>query len=158
MLFIFFNKFKLWLSSPKPKPKGERKKDSVNMLNPYIQKCHSVGINLGLSTHTHRVSLIIHNLCCVVYVGIWKVKKVCHVAHWKEWELQILLIFYSYHIMSRIIPSLFLSFITYKNPPLPLSSTSYPILSYSSSLTYVLHLFSSTSLTKSKVTTKSVQL
>ena len=137
MLFIFFNKFKLWLSSPipipKPKPKGERKKDSVNMLNPYIQKCHSVGINLGLSTHTHthRVSLIIHNLCCVVYVGIWKVKKVCHVAHWKEWELQILLIFYSYHIMSRIIPSLFLSFITYKNPPLPLSSTSYPMLLHS---------------------------
>ena len=61
-----------------------------------------------------------------------KVKKVCHVAHGKEWELQILLIFYSYHVTDHPI-SLFEFYITSKNHPLPLSSTSYPMLLHSHS-------------------------
>ena len=63
------------------------------------------------------------------------------------------ILFISYHVTDHPI-SLFEFYYLQE----PSSASLFYILSYASSLTYVLHLFSSTSLTKSKVTTKSVQL
>ena len=137
--------------------KEKEKEDSVNMLNPYIQKCHSVGINIGLSIHTHPRSqfdnfFFFFFWCCLC----WNLEKSKRSAMWLMGKNEnYKFCWYSIHIMSRIIPSLFLSFILLPRTILCLSLL-HPILCFFTHIVFVLHLFSSTSLTKSKVTTKSV--